>query len=101
MRAAMEAGRLCEQLGLRVNVAAKTGESSIGCAAVMHIAAALPQIAWGLTLSHQGLAEDVTAQPIPLDRGHVEISDRPGLGVDVDEDRINRHRRSVPIRRVA
>jgi L-alanine-DL-glutamate epimerase-like enolase superfamily enzyme len=67
----------------------------------MHIAAALPQIAWGLTLSHQGLAEDVTARPIPLERGHVEISDRPGLGVNVDEDCVNRHRWRVPTRRVA
>ena len=45
------------QLGLKVNVAAKTGKSSIACAAAVHIAAALPQIAWGLTLSHEGLAE--------------------------------------------
>src|SRR5215475_10403280 len=32
MRGVMEAGRLCDQLGLNVNVAAKTGESSIACA---------------------------------------------------------------------
>jgi muconate cycloisomerase len=101
MRAVMEAGRLCERLGLNVNVAAKTGESSIACAAAMHIAAALPQIAWGLTLSHEGLAEDVTARPILIERGHVEISDAPGLGVEVDEERVRRHRRDVPIRHVA
>jgi L-alanine-DL-glutamate epimerase-like enolase superfamily enzyme len=101
MRAVMEAGRLCERLGLNVNVAAKTGESSIACAAAMHIAAALPQIAWGLTLSNDGLAEDVTARPILVERGHVEISDAPGLGVEVDEERLRRHRRDVPIRHVA
>jgi muconate cycloisomerase len=101
MRGVVEAGRLCERLGLNVNVAAKTGESSIACAAAMHAAAALPQIAWGLTLSHDGLAEDVTAQPILIERGHVQISDAPGLGVEVDEDRVRRHRRDVPIRHVA
>jgi len=41
MRGATEAGRLCDALGLNVNVSAKTGESSIACAAAMHIAAAL------------------------------------------------------------
>jgi L-alanine-DL-glutamate epimerase-like enolase superfamily enzyme len=97
----MEAGRLCEELGLQVNIAAKTGESSIACAAAMHIAAALPQIAWGLTLSHDGLAEDVTGRPIVIQGGHVEISDAPGLGIDVDEDRVRRYRRDVPIRHVA
>jgi L-alanine-DL-glutamate epimerase-like enolase superfamily enzyme len=101
MRGVMEAGRLCERLGLNVNVAAKTGESSIACAAAMHTAAALPQIAWGLTLSHDGLAQDVTARPIPIERGHVQLSDAPGLGVEVDEDRVRRHRRDVPIRHVA
>ena len=28
-------------------------------------------------------ADDVTAHPIRVERGHVEVSDRPGLGVDV------------------
>jgi L-alanine-DL-glutamate epimerase-like enolase superfamily enzyme len=101
MRGVMEAGRLCDRLGLNVNVAAKTGESSIACAAATHIAAALPQIAWGLTLSNEGLAEDTTARPIRIERGHVEVSDRPGLGIDVDEDRVRRHRRDVPVRQVA
>jgi muconate cycloisomerase len=101
MRAVMEAGRLCDRLGLNVNVSAKTGESSIACAAATHIAAALPQIAWGLTLSNEGLSDDATARPIRIERGHVEVSDRPGLGIDVDEDRVRRYRRDVPVRQVA
>jgi L-alanine-DL-glutamate epimerase-like enolase superfamily enzyme len=101
LRAVMEAGRLCDTLGMNVNVSAKTGESSIACAAATHIAAALPQIAWGLTLSNEGLADDATARPIRITRGHVEVSDQPGLGIEVDEDRIRRYRRDVPVLRVA
>ncbi len=101
MRGATEAGRLCDALGLNVNVSAKTGESSIACAAAMHIAAALPQIAWGLTLTNEGLADDVTARPVRIARGHVELSDRPGLGIDVDEERVRRYRRDIPVRQVA
>jgi len=101
MRGVMAAGHLCQELGLNVNVAAKTGESSIACAAAMHVAAVLPQVAWGLTLSNEGLDEDVTARPILVERGHVEISDAPGLGVEVDEERVRRHRRDFPVRRVA
>jgi muconate cycloisomerase len=101
MRAVIEAGRLCDELGLKVNVAAKTGESSIACAAAIHIAAALPQIAWGLTLSNEGLADDVTARPIRIASGHVEVSDAPGLGIEVDEDRVRRYRRDLPLRYVA
>jgi L-alanine-DL-glutamate epimerase-like enolase superfamily enzyme len=103
MRGVMAAGHLCQEFGLKVNVAAKTGESSIACAAAVHVAAVLPQLAWGLTLSNEGLAEDVTARPILIERGHVEISDAPGLGVEVDEERVRRHRRDVAksARRVA
>jgi muconate cycloisomerase len=101
LRAVIEAGRLCAQLGLKVNIAAKTGESSIACAGAMHIAAALPQIAWGLTLSAEGLADDVTAQPIRVEGGHVGIGDAPGLGIEVDEDKVQRYRRNVPMLRVA
>lgn len=101
LRGVMEAGRLCDRLGLNVNVSAKTGELSIACAAATHIAAALPQIAWGLTLSNEGLTDDATARPIRIEHGHVEVSDRPGLGIDVDEDRVRRYRRDVPVRQVA
>ena len=54
-----------------------------------------------LVLSYEALADDVTAQPIRIVRGHVEVSDAPGLGVDVDEDRVRRYRRDVPLRYVA
>jgi muconate cycloisomerase len=101
MRAVMNAGNLCDQLGMSVNVSCKTGESSLAGAAGLHIAAALPQINWGLTLSHQGLSDDITANPIRIEQGHVTVSDRPGLGIDVDEDRVRRYRRDVAARKVA
>jgi muconate cycloisomerase len=101
MHAVAEAGRLCHQLGLNVNVSAKTGESSIACAAAMHVAAVLPAIAWGLTLTNAGLADDVTARPIRIAQGHVTLSDAPGLGIDVDEERVRRYQRDLPVRAVA
>lgn len=92
LRALAEAGRLSESLGMSVNVSCKTGESSIACAAALHAAAVMPNIAWGLTLTHTALAADVTAQPIPTAPGFADALDRPGLGVEVDEDCVQRHR---------
>ena len=100
-RAVTEAGRLCDSLGMSVNISCKTGESSIACAAALHVASVIPNIAWGLTLTHIALAEDVTGQPIATARGHVESIDRPGLGIDVDEDRVRRHRVQIAARDVA
>ena len=74
----------------------KTGESSIACAAALHAACVIPGIAWGLTLTHIALAEDVTAQPIATARGHAEALDRPGLGIDVDDEHVRRHRVAIP-----
>jgi L-alanine-DL-glutamate epimerase-like enolase superfamily enzyme len=95
IRAVTEASRLCDNLGMSVNISCKTGESSIACAAALHIASVIPDLAWGLTLTHTGLAEDVAVSPIQTAKGHVDGFDRPGLGVDVDEDRVRRHRVAV------
>jgi L-alanine-DL-glutamate epimerase-like enolase superfamily enzyme len=54
-----------------------------------------------LTLTHTGIADDVVAQPIPTAKGHVDSLDRPGLGVDVDEDVVRRHRVTIAARNVA
>ncbi|HEY6257744.1 MAG TPA: enolase C-terminal domain-like protein [Xanthobacteraceae bacterium] len=90
--AVVAAARLCGRLGMQVNVSCKTGESSVACAAALHVAAVIPDIAWGLTLTNAGLCEDVTPHPIRIDNGHANVLDRPGLGIDVDEDLVRRHR---------
>ena len=98
MRAVVDAARLCERLSMQVNVSCKTGESSIACAAALHIAAVIPEIAWGLTLTNAGLGDDVTSHPIRIHNGGADVPDRPGLGVDVDEDRVRRHRVEIAAR---
>jgi L-alanine-DL-glutamate epimerase-like enolase superfamily enzyme len=100
-RAVVSAARLCDRLGMSVNISCKTGESSIACAAALHVATVIPNIDWGLTLTHLALAEDVTARPIATARGHVDNIDRPGLGIEVDEDRVRRHRVQITARNVA
>jgi L-alanine-DL-glutamate epimerase-like enolase superfamily enzyme len=86
------AGALCEKLGMNVNLACKTGESSVACAAALHAAAVIPNINWGLTLTNTQLGEDVTAHGIVSERGFVAAIDRPGLGIEVDEARLRAHR---------
>jgi L-alanine-DL-glutamate epimerase-like enolase superfamily enzyme len=97
LRALVEASRLCDRLGMQVNVSCKTGESSIACAAALHAAAVIPGLAWGLTLTNAGLTADVTAHPIRVEHGSADILDRPGLGIDVDEDLILRHRVEIAV----
>ena len=100
-RAVTQAATLCDTLGMSVNVSCKTGESSVACAAALHVACVIPNIAWGLTLTHSGLAQDVTTRPLPASQSHADALDRPGLGVEVDEDRVRRHCVMLPSRYVA
>jgi len=88
----VEAAKLCDRLGMSVNISCKTGESSVACAAALHAATVVPNLAWALTLTHTALGEDVAANPVPTARGHVDLLDRPGLGIEVDESLVNRHR---------
>ncbi len=90
VRAVLDAARLCDELGMNVNISCKTGESSVASAAALHVAAVVPALAWGLTITSPGLAEDVVADPLHIDRGHIAVLDKPGLGVEVDERRVRR-----------
>jgi L-alanine-DL-glutamate epimerase-like enolase superfamily enzyme len=96
-----KAGELCDRLGMSVNISCKTGESSVACAAALHVASIIPNVGWALTLTHTALGDDVTARPLPTDKGYAESLDRPGLGIDVDEDRVRRHRVLITARGVA
>jgi L-alanine-DL-glutamate epimerase-like enolase superfamily enzyme len=93
------ASRLCAELGMAINISCKTGETSLASAAAVHLAAVAPAIAWGLTVTNSGLAEDVTAAPLAIKDGHVEVPERPGLGIEVDEHRLRR--RQHEFKRVA
>ncbi len=91
-REAFAAGKLCKKLGLKINVAAKIAESSIGTAAAIHLACAVPNVAWGVSLTNAYLAEDIVKNPIAIQNGKVILPAGSGLGVEVDERAVERFR---------
>ena len=90
--AALVAGQLCKRLGLAVNIAAKMAESSLGSAATVHLACAVDNIDWGVSLTHFYLAEDVVRAPLAIRNGLVALPAKPGLGVEIDEAAVARLR---------
>jgi muconate cycloisomerase len=90
--AALAAGALCKRLGLAVNIAAKMSESSLASAATVHLACAVENIDWGVSLTHFYLAEDIVRQPLMMTDGLVALPLGAGLGVDVDEAAVARLR---------
>ena len=90
--AALEAARLCQRLGLSVNIAAKIAESSLASAAAVHLACAVPKADWGVSLTHFYLADDIVKRPLRLSNALVALPSALGLGVEVDEAAVARLR---------
>ena len=57
----------------------------------MHLACAVPNVDWGVSLTHFYLAEDIVRQPLPIRDGTVALPHGPGLGVEVDEAAVERY----------
>ena len=88
----MEAAQRCQDLKLSVNIAAKIAESSLASAAAVHLACAVPDVSWGVSLTHFYLAEDIVQRPVRICDGAVTLPAGPGLGVEVDEAAVARVR---------
>ena len=97
-----DASRLCDRLGMKLNISCKTGEFSVASAAALHLAAVVPSLAWGLTVTSPGLAEDVVTDPLRIDSGHMNgagparprrrgrRAPRPALAAGIQESGISR-----------
>jgi muconate cycloisomerase len=92
---ALEAAIRADRLGLCLNIAAKIAESSLASATTVHLACAVPTIDWGVSLTHFYLAEDIVRAPLPLRDGEVALPTKPGLGVEIDENAVQRCRVEV------
>lgn len=78
--------------GMRGTLACKIAESSVGAAAAVHLAALLPDVEWGLSVTHGMLAEDVTEAGVALRGGLAMVPAGPGIGVVPDPARLERFR---------
>ena len=86
----MQAAILSHELGLKIDLAAKLGESSIGSAALIHLAYTVPNLDWGVNPVSQYLAEDIVRKPLVPILGSIPLPSGPGLGVDIDEDLVRK-----------
>ena len=91
----MNAGRLMQSLSMRVNLAGKTADTSIASAAISHLAVALPTLEWDASVTNQYLADDVATDPVAVVDGHIVTPEGPGLGITVDEAKLEKYRRPI------
>ncbi len=67
-------------------------ESAIGASAGLHLAASSPAIDLGCEMSGRYLLVDDFAEQIPMEDGALVVPRGPGLGVEVDEEKLERYR---------
>jgi muconate cycloisomerase len=89
LSAVMRCGHRMDELGMYVNLAGKVADSSVASAAIVHLAAALPQMDWDVSVTCQYLARDVTRETVRIKDGHAQLPEGPGLGVEVDETKLS------------
>lgn len=90
------AASLCDRLGMKVNLACKIAEAGIASAGLLHLAAAIPGLDWGVSLSSPYLADDIVKEPLQLRNGYFAVPTGPGLGITVDETKVRRYMRETP-----
>jgi muconate cycloisomerase len=71
-------------------------ETGIGTAAYAHVAAATRAVSLGCELfGPLMLVDDIVAEPIQYDRGHIVVTPGVGLGVSLDEDKMRHYARKA------
>ncbi len=86
-----QAMTVCGALGFHINLACKVAESTISAAALTQLGAIAPNLDWGLNVTNHYLAEDLSTDPVRIERGEIRVPRGPGLGVDISEERVRRY----------
>ncbi len=70
-------------------------ETSIGTAAGLHLAASLPILPFGgEVVGPMLLADDIVMSPIRYENGAAQLPEGPGIGIELDEDKLRQYRRT-------
>lgn len=100
----MQIGTIAQSAGLPVNVNGSL-EGGVGNAANLHLVAALEGEVWPAIITVNTLAgreqtkvagvfytDDIITEPFEYANGSLRVSDRPGLGVELDPKKVEKYR---------
>jgi glucarate dehydratase len=104
LRQVQHLGKICKTFGLGLSMHSNT-HLGVSLMAMTHAAAATPHLTYACDTHYPWQSEEdevVKGGRIPIVDGRVRIPDRPGLGVELDHDRLARGREryaNVPYRK--
>ncbi len=85
-------GTICEATGWGLSQHSNN-HAGITMAAMIHVGAAVPQLTYASDTHYIWLVEgtDIIEGPnLKIDRGHMRVPDKPGVGVTLDRDKLSR-----------
>ncbi|MFD8724471.1 glucarate dehydratase family protein [Streptomyces sp. NPDC059629] len=93
LRNTRELAAVCRTFGVGVSMHSNT-HLGISLAAMTHVAATVPDLHHACDSHYPWQSEDVLTERLTFDAGRVTVCDEPGLGVELDHERLRRlHRR--------
>jgi glucarate dehydratase len=91
IRPCIKAAGICETFGLGVAVHS-SGELGVQLATMLHMGAVVPNLAYAADAHYHHLTDDViVGGPMPYRNGAIAVPEGPGLGVDLDRDKVRRY----------
>jgi glucarate dehydratase len=96
-RANIKLGAIAETFGLGLGMHSDR-ELGISTAAQLHVAAALPTLRYAIDSHYLQQADDIITHPFRFHDGGLDVPSGPGLGVEVDADKLadyHRHYQEV------
>ncbi|MER7662250.1 glucarate dehydratase family protein [Streptomyces sp. NPDC096193] len=93
LRNTRELAAICRTFGVGLSMHSNT-HLGISLAAMTHVAAVVPNLDYACDSHYPWQTEDVVTERLEFKDGRLAVSDLPGLGVELDPDRLARlHRR--------
>ncbi|MFF7200411.1 glucarate dehydratase family protein [Streptomyces sp. NPDC008141] len=93
LRNTRELAAICRTFGVGLSMHSNT-HLGISLAAMTHVAAVVPNLDYACDSHYPWQTEDVVTERLEFKDGRLAVSDLPGLGVELDQDRLARlHRR--------
>jgi glucarate dehydratase len=91
IRAAVTSAAACGAFGLGVSMHS-SGELGVSLAAMLHAASAMPELAFAADAHYHHMTDDViVGGKMQYRDGAIEVPSGPGLGVELDPDRVARY----------
>jgi muconate cycloisomerase len=88
---AMRMIAIAESFGMSVYFGT-AGESGVGTAATAHVASTVRHLPYASDCWYASkLPDDIVVVPVPIEPGFTHVPGGPGLGVELDEDKLQKY----------